>query len=210
MDDPITSVLAAFAGALAAAHARLHELPEAGTPAASDADMAGATPAVVEARGRAGEALDALLEAAGWNPAWLAGALGLDGEVGHRALTRWRAGTLLPPPWLDLALAALAREPAAGLGAGRAESLRDRMDRGGWDASGLADALGVDRETIATWLAGTVLLPGVPPAIDEAERRVPARCRQNTQWEDINDDRRRARMLFRSRIDLPEGWGDLA
>lgn len=164
----------AFAEALSTAHtldrrlraARYHGEPPTVIEAAAEHAAA--------ARMAAGEALGAFMDAAGWSTRGLRLALGGGGKD---ALTRWRRGAQLPPPWLALALAALAAGDEPGRPIDAAE-LRARMEAGGWSTAGLAAALGVASAAVVRWRAGrTAPSSTMALALGEAERRTPRAAR---------------------------------
>ena len=153
-----------FAGALEEAHDRDRERRETRDVAATDTAVVNADTAFKEALLAAGNALRAAMDAAGWTAQWLGSVLGIDASV----VESWREGERLQPPWLELAMAALAagdRLDVAGW--------RERMVQGGWDTYGLADLLGVDQREVSEWIAEGKTPPGVALAISEGERRIP-------------------------------------
>ena len=164
----------AFEEALRAAHTldrRLRAARYHGEPSATIAEAAGRA---AVARTAAAEALGGAAAAAGWSDRGLTFALGFEG---HGAITSWRRGDRLPPPWLALALAALDvdDEPGTRLDAA---ALRAWMAAGGWSTPGLAAALGVAQAAVVRWRAGrTSPSRTVTLALSEAERRVPRPAR---------------------------------
>ncbi|MYA20239.1 MAG: helix-turn-helix transcriptional regulator [Chloroflexi bacterium] len=164
----------AFAEALSTAHTLDRRLRAARYHGEPSAAIAAAAEHAAAARTAVAEALRALMDAAGWSARGLGLALGVDGR---KTLTRWRRGEQLPPPWLALALAALAEgdEPGEPIDAA---ALRARMEAGGWSTQGLASALGVASAAVTRWRAGRTA-PGstVALALGFAERRTPRAAR---------------------------------
>ena len=175
--ERIEAARLAFEHALRSAHildrrlrsARYHDRPAAVVVQASGR--------AATAQARAAEALRDVLAAAGWSERGLGVALGV---AGHGTVARWHRGDQLPPAWLALALAAL----DAGDEPGElpdAAAVRARMDAGGWNAAGLAAALGVARAAVIRWRNGrTAPSRAVTLAITEAERRTPPADRRRT------------------------------
>ena len=165
----------AFAEALSTAHTLDRRLRAARYHGKPRAAIAAAAEHASTARMAAAEALRAFMDAAGWSRRGLGLALGVGVES---TLARWRSGAQLPPPWLALALAALAAGDEAGEPIDAA-ALRARMEAGGWSTQGLASALGVASAAVTRWRAGRTA-PGstVALAISEAERRTPRAARR--------------------------------